>query len=114
MVQEMMIRHLRQIERTPAIPAILFSRELHAENEPLRCHFETVMRNRRAGLAQLIGQARESGQVSKDIDAANVAALLLAIVQGTAMRWSLENRTFDLVDEGTRMIKVVIMGLQSR
>ncbi len=112
-VQDMMIRHLRQIQQTPAIPAILFSRELHAENEPLRCHFETVMRSRRAGLTQLIGQARKSGHVSRDTDAADVAALLLAIVQGTAMRWSLENRSFDLVGEGTRLIKVVISGLQN-
>lgn len=114
MVQEIVVRHLKQIQRTPAIPAILFSRELHAKNEPLRCHFETVMRSRRAGLAQLIGQAGKSGHISTDADAGDVAALLLAIVQGTAMRWSLENRTFDLVAEGTRLIKVVILGLQNR
>ena len=114
MLQEIVIRHLRQIERTPAIPAILFSRELHAENEPLRRHFEAVINRRRAGLAQLIGQAGKAGHISNETNAADVAALLLAIVHGMAMRWSLENRTFDLVGEGTRLVKVVIGGLKSR
>ncbi len=99
---------LGSIARNPAIPAILFSRELHAENEKLRAHFEGVMTKRRAVFTQLIQQAQEAGQISDTIPAADRAALILALIQGLAMRWSLENRGFDLEVEGTRLLKELL------
>ncbi|NQU57260.1 MAG: TetR/AcrR family transcriptional regulator, partial [Rhodospirillales bacterium] len=38
-LRRLVINQLRFIETTPAIPAILFSRELHAENEKMRAFF---------------------------------------------------------------------------
>jgi len=38
------------------------------------------------------------------IPAEDLAARLLALVQGLAMRWSLENRRFDLEKEGVRLL----------
>ncbi|HHL20651.1 MAG TPA: TetR/AcrR family transcriptional regulator [Aliiroseovarius sp.] len=97
-------RLLEGIARNPAIPAILFSRELHAENEPLRAHIEKVMTRRRARFAALIARAQTAGQIPDRINADDMAALVLALVQGLAMRWSLENRRFDLKDEGLRLL----------
>ena len=105
-------RHLGQIVQTPALPAILFSRELHAENEPLRRHFETVMANRRAGFSGLIRRAQVTGQLGAKTDADDIAALILATIQGLATRWSLENRGFDLRAEGGRLITVLIDGFR--
>lgn len=97
-------RLLEGIARNPAIPAILFSRELHAENEPLRAHIEKVMTRRRARFAALIARAQKAGQIPDRINADDMAALVLALIQGLAMRWSLENRRFDLKDEGLRLL----------
>lgn len=107
-LHRLMVRNLGQIARTPAIPAILFSRELHADNEALRRHFEAVMINRRAVLARLIRRAQVAGQLDDETRPEDLAALLLAVVQGLAMRWSLENRGFDLVTEGTRLIGILL------
>ena len=106
-------RHLGQIVLTPALPAILFSRELHAENEPLRQHFETVMANRRSGFAGLIRRAQGLGQLGPSAKAEDIAALILATIQGLATRWSLENRSFDLEVEGGRLIGILMDGFRS-
>jgi AcrR family transcriptional regulator len=103
-------RQFGYITQNPAIPAILFSRELHAGNEKLRQHFERVMAARRAGFAALIRRAQDLGQLRHSLDADDAAALILATIQGLAMRWSLENRSFDLQAEGTRLIRTVIDG----
>ncbi len=103
-VRDMVSRFLSGIARHPAIPAILFSRELHAENEQLRAHFEKVMTGRRTKFTRLIEQAQVAGQLSKAIAPADLAALVLALIQGLAMRWSLENRGFDLEAEGMRLL----------
>ena len=41
--------------------------------------------------------------IEPGIVAADAAFLLIGLVQGLAVRWSLAGRTFDLVDEGARL-----------
>ncbi len=96
------------VARTPAIPAILFSRELHVENEEMRRHFESLMAKRRADFAQLVAAGQAAGQLRTGLDASDLSALILATIQGLAMRWSLENRAFDLRQEGMRLIRTLL------
>ena len=103
-IRAMIAGYFAGIARHPAIPAILFSHELHAENHALKAHFQRVMAYRRKGFAQLIQLAQDAGQVSNAVAADDVAALILSLIQGLAMRWSLESRAFDLEAEGTRLL----------
>lgn len=112
-ITALVVGHLGHIARTPALPAILFSRELHAENELLRRCFETVMTRRRKGFATLARRAVECGQFRADLDPDRAAGLILAVIQGLAMRWSLENRAFDLAAEGERLLACVIDGFRA-
>ncbi|HGG05817.1 MAG TPA: TetR/AcrR family transcriptional regulator [Aliiroseovarius sp.] len=113
-MQAMVSAYLTGIMRHPAIPAILFSRELHVENDQLRAHFERVMKHRRAGFTKLARAAQANGTLSEQIPPEDLAALILALIQGLAMRWSLENRRFDLVAEGTRLMQGMISPFQTQ
>lgn len=112
-LSDLVAKHLQSIARNPAIPAILFSRELHVENEQLRQHFERVMNIRRAGFASLFSQGIQTGAFKPDLVSADAAALVLATLQGIAMRWSLENKAFDLQKEGSRLISCLIDGFKA-
>lgn len=103
-LRQVVAGYFASVARNPAIPAILFSRELHAENEKLRAHIETVMTRRRTRFASLVARAQAAGTLSGTIAPEDLAALILALVQGLAMRWSLENRRFDLEKEGARLL----------
>lgn len=105
-------RHLGGIAQNPAIPAILFSRELHAENDKLRAHFEQVMENRRAGFAALVARAVDAGEFRTGLNPDDSAALILAAIQGLAMRWSLEDRAFDLTTEGAKIMNALFDGFR--
>lgn len=95
---------LRFIANTPAVPAILFSRELHAENEALRQVFATLMRARHQRLSQLIASGVAIGDFDKNLNTDDAAYLILSLVQGLAMRWSLNKQNFNLVEEGQRLL----------
>lgn len=97
-------RHFVHIAHNPAIPAILFSRELHTEIPSLRETFADLMAERGAALVGLIRAAQSSGLHRAEIVAEDAAHLLMAAIQGLSMRWCLEDRTFDLTEEGGRMI----------
>jgi len=111
-LQQLVINQLRFIESIPAIPAILFSRELHAENENLRLFFAGLISNRHHGLTNLIKLGISQGHFKKDLSAEDGAYLILSLIQGLAMRWSLNARSFDLTEEGNKLLELILSGFK--
>lgn len=103
---------LRIIQDIPALPAILFSRTLHRDNDALRAGVGEVAGRFHARLEQLIGDGVARGEIRDDVDIDAAAWLLIALVQGTAIRWSLGEHGFDLEQEGCRVMEVVMAGFR--
>ena len=99
-------RQFEFIVKTPSIPAILYSRELHAENETLRKQFSEMVGRRQTLFAGLFKAAAERGDMRADLAPEDAARLVLAFIQGMAMRWSMEERRFDLVGDGMRLLEL--------
>lgn len=97
---------LRQIEANPAIPAILHSRELHAENEGLRETLISLMTRFHGMLVAEMEEAGRSKILRKNLAPQDGATLLISLVQGLAIRWSLGKRAFALEPEGKRVLAV--------
>ena len=105
-------RHLGHLARNPAIPAILFSRELHAGNDGLRQVFQRIMSNRQSVFAAILSDGIASGEFREDIDTAKGAALILTVIQGAAMRWSLAGRSGNLEADGQAMLILALDGFR--
>lgn len=104
---------LRLIQSNPAIPAILFSRELHSKNKNLRAAFFELMGRFHRTVAGLVARARESGELREDLDADDAAYLIIGLVQGLAVRWSISGRKLDLTQEGTRLLDLQLAGFRN-
>ncbi|MCP4183960.1 MAG: TetR/AcrR family transcriptional regulator [Hyphomicrobiales bacterium] len=104
--------HLTFLQTTPAIPAILFSRELHAENEVLRSFFAGLMQRVHHFVSQMIASEIKAQRYHSKLDPNDAAYLILALIQGLAMRWSLNKRKFDLVEEGERLLALQLNGFK--
>lgn len=102
-IQALVEAQLRLIQGTPAIPAILFSRELHARNEGLRTIFHTLLTLFHQMIADRASQARDAGALRADVDPQDAAFLIIALIQGLVVRWSISGRSFDLPAEGARL-----------
>lgn len=102
---------LRLIQSTPAIPAILFSRELHTKNKGLRSAFFGLMSRFHKLIAGQVAQACAAGELREDIDPDDAAFLIIGLVQGLAVRWSISGRKFDLTEEGNRLLELQLTGL---
>lgn len=101
---------LRLIQSTPAIPAILFSRELHTKNKGLRTAFFGLMSRFHRLLAELATQARDAGELRNDLDPDDTAFLIIGLVQGLVVRWSISGRDFNLTEEGYRLLELQLSG----
>lgn len=101
---------LELIQRTPAIPAILFSRELHVRNQALRSGVANLMQRFHTLLKEILDAGVSAKELRAGLDTSDAAFVFIALVQGLAVRWSLSERRFDLVEEGDRLLRVVLQG----
>ncbi|MGB5559718.1 MAG: TetR/AcrR family transcriptional regulator [Paracoccaceae bacterium] len=102
---EALIRvQLHQITENPAIPAILHSRELQSANAPLRAQFVALMTRFQSVLVEAISEGAARGVFRTDLAPRDSAILLISLVQGLAIRWSLGQRAFSLEAEGGRLM----------
>lgn len=112
-VRGLVLAQLRLIRAFPAIPAILFSRELQVENDKLRTAFVALMQRFHKRLSTNIAATQQAGVFQEDFDPDDAAYLLIALVQGLAVRWSVSARRFNLVKEGERLLDLQLRGLRA-
>lgn len=107
-LQTLITSQLKLIHSMPAIPAILLSRELHAENARLRKLFYGMMERFHGRISSLVEDGKRSGHFRIDLDPRDAGFLIIGLIQGLVLRWSLSGRTFDLVGEGSRLLSVLL------
>ncbi|WP_435260174.1 TetR/AcrR family transcriptional regulator (plasmid) [Thioclava sp. FR2] len=105
---------LSAISETPALPSILFSRELQVDNQALRDVFRGLLGAFQGRLVAVIRDLQAAGDLKRDVSPEDVAILLTSLVQGVAIRWTLGARGFALVPEGLRLFDVQMELLRAK
>jgi AcrR family transcriptional regulator len=113
-IRALIAAQLDQIAATPAMPMLLFSRELNVENADLRAAFRGRLTAFHGHLMREVTQGQQSRALRKDVVAEDVAVLLTSLVQGVAIRWSLGARDFGLQAEGLRLLDVQLRLLAAK
>jgi len=93
-----------QISAMPAMPAILFSRELNVDNHALREAIRACLMSFQAHVVALLEQMRRDGRLRPGLAPEDAAVFLISLIQGLAIRWSLGARSFPLTEEGARLL----------
>ena len=91
----------------PSILAIVFSHELRVSNPALAAVFRGLM----AELTGRLVAAFAALGCRATVEPKDAALLVLGLVQGLALRWSLSGRGFDLVAEARRLLDLQLAGL---
>lgn len=105
-LRALVLSQLSQIEQAPALPMLLFSRELNVENEELRQAFSSRLAAFHSMLAKEFAAGQSSKVFRQAIKADDAAMLLTSLIQGLAIRWSLGARNFNFQQEGKRLLNI--------
>lgn len=81
--------HLNFIQNQPGVPRLLFSEELQSGDPLFRERMDQLVMFFLRFIAGLICAAQEAGDIRPDIVPQQAACLLIAAVQGLALRWIL-------------------------
>ncbi|MDM8347233.1 TetR/AcrR family transcriptional regulator [Pseudochrobactrum sp. sp1633] len=105
-VTALVVAQLGQIAATPALPMLLFSRELNVGNEDLRAAFRGLLMKFQGLIVTELARGQDAGLLRREVAPEDAAVLLTSLVQGMAIRWSLGARNFSLVGEGKRVLEI--------
>jgi AcrR family transcriptional regulator len=105
-LEALVAAQLGQIMAKPALPMLLFSRELNVGNEDLRAAFRGLLMKFQALIVAELARGQDGGCLRREVAPEDAAVLLTSLVQGMAIRWSLGARNFSLIGEGKRLLEV--------
>lgn len=102
----------RMIAKTTGLASILFSRELHVRNAELRAGLAKNQQALHAEFEAAFARGISDGTLRSGISASDAAFLVIAIIQGLALRWSLTGKRLDLVSEAGRLVRLAVDGFR--
>ncbi len=100
-IEQIVKAQFKLLSDNPAILTIMFSYELQRANSDLRMIFTDIMQTLKKYIRDEFVRAGYDEQSAQDY-----SFLIIALIQGVGMRWSVSQRNFDLVREGTRLVKM--------
>ena len=99
-LQQLLTRQLRFISGRRGISRVLFSERLHHEDPELKAVVRRMMAAYTDKVAGLVAEGQSSGHFRPGLDPGETAMMILALVQGLVMRWSISDFEFDLERQG--------------
>lgn len=97
------ILNLEHIENNPGIPRLVFSDQIHINNDMLREKLLGNINGHLSRLEMMIMACQQAKAVRDDIDPKASALMLLGMIQTLAMKWSLTGFAFSLSDAGLNL-----------
>ncbi|WP_273249023.1 TetR/AcrR family transcriptional regulator [Sediminimonas qiaohouensis] len=94
------------IARTPAIPNLIFSPGHLAAETVTRPIHTRIMAEFHTRISSLIARAMRDGALCDDVAPGDATLLLMGLLQGLVLRWTLSKRGFDLEAEAARLIEL--------
>lgn len=99
-LRRLLNRQLTLVSNKRGISRVLFSDRLHSEAPELKAAVRGVMDRYARHVAELIREGAQTGRFRSDIDPEEAARLIMAMIQGLIMRWSIYEFDFPLEKQG--------------
>lgn len=107
-LRELVLRQLAFISEVPALPDIMVMRHASASHRAIRQRLQDEMAKLRDLMIDLIGQAQERNAIRADIAAADIATLIIGVIQGLVLRMIVSRDTSRMVADGKRLLDLQI------
>jgi AcrR family transcriptional regulator len=96
-LRALFMRHIDLIRKHQGIPQVVFSEDVMGGRPKRREGLYRGIRRYLDGVAEIIGQGQQNGDIRGDAGASSLAVLFLGLVQPAAILHSLSRGDFDLV-----------------
>lgn len=107
-------RQLFLLGKQKGVPRILFSDRLHSEDPALKATVRKIMGRLTERLAALLQEGIDGGQFAPGIDTEESARMIVALIQGSVIRWSIFDFSYPLADQADCIWRLVWPAIRAR
>lgn len=105
-LRALVLGHLELIQRTPALPEIMVTRDPNSADAVVRSAMQARMGEFQRALTGLCVELQADGQLKGDVAPPDVALLVMGVLQSLALRLLLTRDPAPLLDEGARLLSL--------
>lgn len=110
-LSRMFLRHVKLIERYPALAKLVFSDHLRLQYPSLQSRFGQLHKAYVARLSSAIQLAKSEGSVADTLDPKDAATMLLSLVQGLGFQFAIARVTSRPGAEAERLLMLYIQAI---
>ena len=105
LVECIMQNRISSFTATPGLAAIIFSEEIFSGDSDLSQQIKTLMQKTQEKFIQVIRQAQQEGSIRQDVDAKQIALLVIGGFRFMVTQWHLFNNDFDLSERAQALFR---------
>ena len=113
-LKNFIFRQLALLGKQRGMPRILFSDRLHSEDPTLKEAVRRIMGRVTERLAAIIREGIEDGLFEASVDPEATARMIVALIQGSVIRWSIFDFSYPLADQADSIWKLVWPAIRAR
>lgn len=107
-------RHLALVSKMKGVPRILFSDRLHVEDPELKKTVQAIVTKLTGNISMLIKDGIEEGVFDESANPDQMARMVVTLVQGSIVRWSIFDFNYKLTDTADEIWNVIWPALRKK
>lgn len=107
-------RHLALVSKMKGVPRILFSDRLHVEDPELKKTVQGIVTKLTGNISKLIEDGIKEGVIDKNTNSDQMARMVVTLVQGSIVRWSIFDFAYPLTDTADEIWNVIWPALKKK
>ena len=105
-LRRLVLGHLKLVLGTPALPEIMVTRDPEGIQTPVRQVIRSGMTDFANALATAIEEAQDIGSIRAEVDAKDLAMLILGMIQSLVLRMMVTRDPSILLKDGSRLLEL--------
>jgi len=106
-LQNFIKRHLSMVSKMKGVPRLLFSDRLHVEDPELKKTVQNIITRLTDNIAALIQDGMDEGVFDPGVKPREMARMVVTLVQGSVMRWSMFDFNYKLTGTADEIWNVI-------
>ncbi|MBS3791205.1 TetR/AcrR family transcriptional regulator [Candidatus Bipolaricaulota bacterium] len=105
-------RHLEYIEAHPGNARLLFSDDIHFDDQKLRGLLRDVVKERKRFIQEMIEEGQSQGAIKANVDPGGIALMFIGLIQTKVLLWSLSGRNDPLTRDSEELWEVFSQSIE--
>ncbi|MCW0482278.1 TetR/AcrR family transcriptional regulator [Gaoshiqia sediminis] len=106
-IEQLFKKHFRSFSEMPSLASVVFSEEMFRNEKVLIEKISELIEQNNKILLTILNEGQNNNELRNDIDAAHLAVIIMGALRLFVKKWQISGFTFDLQDEGNKLIQSV-------